>query len=185
DLARALAGLFVMGGRSGSGLRESVQPSGPGDASGALPEFNFSKDPEAAAFVMSLPVPKTLVPFDAAFPVAITAEEVLSLPVASALGPHRARLARFARKQDLLRRVLGRRPGQAAGGFHPWDVVAAAALAAPEVFGAGRSVLVRVDAAGRTFLAEAGEGDPHAVYLPGPLDVALFRGAFLSYLSRC
>lgn len=169
DLARSLAGLVVMGGRSESGLRE----------------FNFSKDPEAAAFVMSLPVPKTLVPFDAAFPVAIPAGDVLSLPASCALGPYRARLARFARRQDLLRRALGRRPGQAAGGFHPWDVVAAAALVTPEIFGAGRNVLVRVDGTGRTYLEEAGPDDPRAVSLPGPLDAALFREAFLSYLSRC
>jgi hypothetical protein len=167
DLARSLAGLVVMGGRSERGLRE----------------FNFSKDPEAAAFVMSLPVPKTLVPFDAAFPVAITAEDVLSLPAACALGPYRARLARFARRQDLLRRALGRgRPGRgrvsSVGRRRRRGSSRPSSFSAPGEEPSCAST-ERPDVSRRPVRGSARGESARSGSMPR------FREAFLSYLSRC
>lgn len=133
-LLRELGSLVVMGGRAVDGLAE----------------FNFRRDPASAAAVLGAEGRKTQIPFDLALGVAVTAEHVERLPPCSVAGRHARRLRWFASAQDRFRAWRGRAPGQAAGGFHPWDLVAAAHLVRPDLYGACRRLEVSVDGRGRS-----------------------------------
>ncbi len=142
--ARRLKRLVVMGGRAESGGCE----------------FNFRRDPAAADAVLALPVKKTQIAFDLAFPIVITPGDVdrLASNADSLLARFAPKLRRFARFQDRFRALRGRSPGQAAGGFHPWDVVAAAYLIAPELFEERREISIHVDARGCSLPETSGTG---------------------------
>ena len=165
---RNIGRLVIMGGRSVSG--ES--------------DFNFRCDSRAAERVLKLATPKTLIPFDLGFGVAITREDVRALlpsknGLSSILG---RRLSRFARFQDLFRGIRGRAPSEVTGGFHPWDVIAAAWLVAPALFGDVRPLHPFVDAKGRTRF-DAPDGTLE-VLMPGTLDAGGFRELFFERLGR-
>jgi purine nucleosidase len=129
-----LGTLVVMGGRSNSGLSD----------------FNVRKDPAAANCVLSLPCPKTLVTLDVGFGVAISPADIdaLTADPASAVSRRRGKLRRFARGKALYGALRGRRDEES-GGFHPWDVLAAAAVTNPELF-TFEETRVAFDARGRT-----------------------------------
>lgn len=168
-LARHVRQLVVMGGRTESGLKE----------------FNFSRDPAAADAVMSAGIPTVEIPFDLIFCVVVTQDHVARLQAAegSVVSTIAWRLDVFASAQDRFRALQGRVPGQAEGGFHPWDVVAAAWLVAPQLFGAIRDITHRVDSEGRSQLAPwVGDGEP--VRMPGWLDAPGFLSLFLERVVR-
>jgi purine nucleosidase len=164
---RNLRDLVAMGGRTVSGRSD----------------FNFRLDPRAAASVVKLACPKVLIAFDLGLTVAITRRDLRSLPLSkNGLFPVLLpKLSRFARLQNGFRSLRGREPGEAAGGFHPWDVVAAAFLVKPELFGDVRDVHVSVDAKGRTVLDAFGVGGQ--VSMPGLLDVEGFREMFFERVA--
>lgn len=165
--ATRLRHLVVMGGRTTEGSSE----------------FNFRRDPGAADSVLALPVPKTQISFDLAFPVAITPEDVdgMAAHTNSVVARFAAKLRRFARLQGLFRTLRGRSPEQATGGFHPWDVVAAAYLVSPALFGDVNEWSIRVDAAGRSSFASA----PSApVRVPTVVDAVALKSLILERLAR-
>ena len=168
---RNIGRLVIMGGRSVSGKSD----------------FNFRSDPRAAARVLKLATPKTLISFDLGLGVAITREDVRALlPSKNGLSSILCRrLSRFARFQDRFRALLGRAPGEARGGFHPWDVIAAAWLVAPGLFGDIRPVCVSVDSKGQTrFDAPKRANGAGEVLMPGTLDAGGFRDLFFERLGR-
>lgn len=155
-LLQELDGLVVMGGRSVEGLAE----------------FNFRRDPPSAAVVLGADGRrKTQIPFDLAFGVAVTAVDVERLPPGSVAGRHSRRLRWFANAQDRFRAWRGRAPGQAIGGFHPWDLVAAAHLVRPDLFGASRRFAISVDGRGRSSSREV-RGGSHASAFDVPSTLA-------------
>jgi purine nucleosidase len=162
-----LHALVVMGGRSRS----------------ALSDFNVRKDPAAAARVLALSCPKTLVTLDLGFSVAITprdADATCADP-ASAVARHRGRLRSFARSKNAFRALRGRAPGEATGGFHPWDALAAAAVTTPELF-TFEGARIAFDARGRTCLGPpSGEA---AVSVATHVDAPGFKALFLSRVAR-
>lgn len=158
--------IVVMGGRTTAGACE----------------FNFRADPASADTVVAFETPKTEIAFDLAFSVAITPDDVEKMaPPGSILAPFARKLRRFARFQDRYRARRGRAPGEATGGFHPWDVVAAAYLVDPSLYGDVREVAPRVSARGVTRFDEA-SGRPR-VRMPFSLDVARFRELMLGRLA--
>ncbi len=130
DLQRNVAALIaVMGHRPGH-LFHPSEASGRGMLLGHGPIFrdlNFAKDAIAARSVLQMRLPITLVPYDAARHVRITADDLDRL---ARLGPAFAWAAGRARgwlnywQSDI---------GQP--GFYPFDWVAAAVVAVPERFG--------------------------------------------------
>jgi len=168
-LERDLAGLVVMGGRAVDGLAE----------------FNFRSDPASAARVLGAEGRKTQIPFDLAFGVAVTAEDVERLPPGSVAGRHARRLRWFASAQDRFRAWRGRESGQAAGGFHPWDLVAAAHLVRPELYGARRRLEVSVDRRGRSSSREVhGPSSSSAFDVPSTLAAGPFLDLVLERVGR-
>lgn len=167
ELGARLRALVVMGGRARS----------------SLSDFNVRKDPAAAARVLTLSCPKTLVTLDLGFSVAISptdADTVCADP-ASAVARHRGKLRRFARAGSAIRALRGRAPGEAAGGFHPWDVLAAAAVTTPGLF-AFEMARIAFDSRGRTCLDPPSGGA--VVSLATHVDAPGFRALFLSRIAR-
>ena len=160
-----LGALVVMGGRHTSG--ES--------------DFNVRQDPAAAARVLALPCPKTFVTLDLGLGIAITPRDtdMLCADPASAVSRSRGRLRRFARAQDVWRALRGRSPGEATGGFHPWDVLAAAAVTHPGLF-ACATAAISFDARGRTHLGRAGGA---VVSMTTAVNADGFRALFLSRIG--
>ncbi len=160
-----LGALVVMGGR----------------ATGGESDFNVRKDPAAAARVLELSCPKTFVTFDLGLGIAITPADAgaLCADPASAVSRRRGRLRRFARIQDAWRALRGRSRGEAAGGFHPWDVLAAAAVTDPGLF-AFAPASIDFDARGRTHLGRVG-GAP--VSLTASVEADGFRALFFSRIA--
>jgi inosine-uridine nucleoside N-ribohydrolase len=161
-----LGALAVMGGRVRSGLSD----------------FNVRKDPAAASRALSLSCPKTLVTFDLGFAVAITPADADAVGAdrASAVARHRGPLRRFARVEGACRALRGRAPGEAPGGFHPWDVLAAAAVTSPGLFGFANARLA-FDGRGRTLLDPASGGA--AVSMAVSVEAERFRALFLSRVA--
>lgn len=140
-----------------------------GRAADGLSDFNFRRDPDAAQRVLALPGRRTAIPFDLGFQAVVTPADAARLGSAPALRGYARRLARFARFQDRFRALRGRAPGERTGGFHPWDVLAAAWLVAPALFSEVEEAAIGVDARGRTrFLPSGAEGG--AVRLPRRVD---------------
>lgn len=169
SFARGLRELVMMGGRAATGASE----------------FNFRQDPAAASAVLALPCPKVEITFDICFGVAITAGDVDVLCAAkeSTVSGNAARLRRFVSVQKTFRHRHGWDHGSARGGFHPWDVIAAAWLVAPGLFGGVRESSVSVDADGRSRVGPwDGSGAP--VRIPATLDAGGFRTLFLDRVPR-
>lgn len=160
-----LGGLVVMGGRLKSG--ES--------------DFNARQDPVAAARVLALSCPKTFVTFDLGLGIAITPADagVLCADPASAVSRRLGKLRRYAGVQNAWRALRGRSPGEAEGGFHPWDVLAAATVTHPDLFAFG-AASIAFDARGRTIL---GRADGAAVRMAASVEAKGFRALFLSRIA--
>lgn len=167
EFGARLGTLVVMGGRAKS----------------LLSDFNVRKDPAAAARVLALSCSKELVTLDLGFSVAITPADVEAACAdpASAIARHRGRLRRFARMASAVRALRGREPGEASGGFHPWDVLAAAAVTSPGLF-AFESARIAFDARGRTCLDPPSGGT--TVSVATHVDAPGFRALFLSRVAR-
>jgi purine nucleosidase len=167
EFSALLRALVVMGGRAKS----------------FLSDFNVRKDPAAAAQVLALSCPKTLVTLDLGFSVAITLADVdaACADPASAVARHRGRLRRFARAGSALRTLRGREPGEATGGFHPWDVLAATAVTSPGLF-TFESARIAFDAQGRTCFDPPSGGT--TVSVATYVDAPGFRALFLSRVAR-
>lgn len=130
DLQRNVTRLVaVMGHRPGHLFRPSER-SGRGILLGHGPIFrdlNFAKDEVAARLVLRMRLPVMLVPYDAAQQVQITADELDRL---TRLGPAFAWVAGRARGWlDYWQVDIGQ------PGFYPFDWVAAAYVAEPDLFG--------------------------------------------------
>ena len=160
-----LGALVVMGGR----------------AEGGLSDFNVRKDPAAASRVLALGCPKTLVTLDVGLGIAVTPDDVdaLCADPASAVSQHRAKLGRFARLQSAWRAARGRSRGEVTGGFHPWDILAAAAVTNPGLFGLV-SESISFDARGRT---QKGGRDGAAVLTTASVDAEGFRALFFERVA--
>ncbi|HEX2757069.1 MAG TPA: nucleoside hydrolase, partial [Thermoanaerobaculia bacterium] len=167
EYAARLGALVIMGGRAKS----------------FLSDFNIRKDPVAAARVLALSCPKTLVTLDLGFSVAITPRDVdvACADPASAVSRHRVRLRRFARAASAVRALRGRAPREATGGFHPWDVLAAAAVTTPGLFTFEKATIA-FDARGRTRFDPPSGGA--AVSVATNVDAPGFRALFLSRVAR-
>jgi purine nucleosidase len=165
EFGARLGALVVMGGRLASG--ES--------------DFNLRQDPAAAARVLGLSCPKTFVTLDLGLEIAITPgdADALCADPASAVSRRRGRLRRFARVQDAWRALRGRSPGEATGGFHPWDVLAAAAVTHPGLFEFASASLA-FDTRGRT---HHGRVDGAAVSMTASVNANAFRALFLSRIA--
>ena len=120
---------------------------------------------------------------DLGFSVAITPQDVdaACADPASAVARHRGRLRRFARVKNAIRALRGRVPREATGGFHPWDVVAAAAVTTPELF-RFEEARISFDARGRTIVDPPSGGA--AVSVAASVDAPGFRAHFLSRVAR-
>lgn len=166
EFGARLQALVVMGGRARSGISD----------------FNVRKDPAAATRVLALSCPKTLVTLDLGLSVAITPADVDSIcsDPASAVARHRGKLRRFTRARSALQMLRGHVPGEASGGFHPWDVLAAAAVTSPGLFAFGKA-RVGFDARGRTCLDPSSGGAD--VSVTTNVDVPTFRALFLSRVA--
>ncbi len=160
-----LGALVVMGGRLRSG--ES--------------DFNVRQDPAAAARVLALSCPKTFVTLDLGLGIAVTPgdADVLTRDPTSAVSRRRGSLRRHARVQNAWRALRGRTLGEARGGFHPWDVLAAAAVTHPGLFELA-AASIAFDALGRTHL---GRADGAAVSMTASVDANVFRALFLSRIA--
>jgi len=167
ELGESLHTLVVMGGRAKS----------------SFSDFNVRKDPAAAARILALPCPKTLVTLDLGFSVAITPEDVdaACADPASAVARHRGKLRCFARVKNAIRALRGRLPREATGGFHPWDVVAAAVVTTPGLF-TFEVARISFDARGRTIVDPPSGGA--AVSVAASVDAPGFREHFLSRVAR-
>jgi inosine-uridine nucleoside N-ribohydrolase len=162
-----LGALVVMGGRART----------------SRSDFNVRKDPAAAARVLALSYPKTLVTLDLGFSVAISPADVdtVCADPASAVARHRGKLRRFARAESAVRALRGRAPGEAAGGFHPWDVLAAAAVTTPGLF-TFEKARIAFGPRGRTSFDPPSGGA--AVSVATNVDAPGFRALFLSRVAR-
>jgi len=167
EFGARLRALVVMGGR----------------ARASRPDFNVRKDPAAAARILALACPKILVTLDLGFSVAITPEDAdaACADPASAVARHRGRLRRFARATNVIRALRGREPREATGGFHPWDVLAAAAVTTPGLFTLAKARIV-FDQFGRTHLDPPSGGAD--VSMAARVDAQGFRALFLSRVAR-
>lgn len=161
NVARLVA---VMGRRPGH-LFHPAEGGGGGMLFGHGPvfrDFNFALDPEAAKAVVAMRLPVTLVPYDAARGVEVTAADLARLAAAVPLVAERSR-----GWLEYWRKDIGR------DGFFPFDLLAAAYLVEPSAFrcvqarmrvGADRSMWLpwRPEA-----LLVGREGDAPAVYCTG------------------
>lgn len=100
---------------------------------------------------------------------------------ASAVARHRGKLRRFARMESAYRALRGRAPREATGGFHPWDVLAAAAVTTPGLFTLEKA-RIAFDARGRTCLDPPSGGA--AVSVATNVDAPGFRALFLSRVAE-
>ncbi len=156
EAASDLFELVVLGGRLGHGR----------------PEFNFRNDASAAQHALRLPCAKSLVTVDLGQRVAITPEDLDAWASSPGLVPLIPRLRRFAAFQDRFRDWQGRHPNERRGGFHPWDVLAAAWLVRPALFGDVATMFPSVARDGTLDVSE-----PHVwpVRVPVSVDEKLLR----------
>ena len=141
----------VEGGRAGSFLGH-----GP-----VFRDFNFAKDREAASQVLAMGLPITLVPYEAAREVVVTAEALDAMRRRG--GRHRWVAERARGWLDYWREDIGK------AGFYPFDLVAAAYVIEPGLFDcADTGARIGRDAGllgwlGRTGLL-VGEGEGRVLY---------------------
>jgi inosine-uridine nucleoside N-ribohydrolase len=130
DLRPRVARLIAVMGRRPGHLFHPSEGAGGGMLFGHGPvfrDFNFEMDPRAALRILELGVPLTLVPYDAARRVELTAADLDRL---AASGPALSWIAERSRSWlAYWRRDIGRQ------GFCPFDLLAAAYVVAPQQFG--------------------------------------------------
>jgi len=141
DLAEQIDEIVFVGGRR-AGQRFTVAGNGP------LPDFNLECDPAAAAHILDTNVPLTLTGFEVSTHATLTAGHLDRL----AAGPPAARwLAQHSRAWiSWWQEHLG------VDGFHPFDTLAVAALATPELLSLERG------AAALTPISDGGSSELHA-----------------------
>jgi inosine-uridine nucleoside N-ribohydrolase len=163
-LGSRIAELVLMGGRSTDGLRE----------------FNLSAHPAASRAALAADCPTTLITHELCISLAISKAEAAALCAPGSLvASFRRRLLRFTRLQGLYRSSCAE-PGEALGGFHPWDVIAAAWLVAPEIFGDVEELAPTVEGDGRV----RARGGPHRVRAPRTIETARFKALMAERLAR-
>jgi len=127
DLVERVAALFAVMGRRPGHLFHPAEGAPARSFLGHGPvfrDFNFALDTEAARLVLDSRVPITLVPYDAARGIEVTAADVSALKGAGATGQWLA--PRLDGWLGYWRAEVGRE------GFYPFDLVAAAAVAEPD-----------------------------------------------------
>jgi inosine-uridine nucleoside N-ribohydrolase len=134
DLRPRVARLVAVMGRRPGHIFHPGENAGGGAFLGHGPvfrDFNFAMDEAAAARVLAMGLPITLVPYDAARGLELAAQDLDRL---SASGGALAWAAARARGWlQYWRRDMGRE------GFFPFDLLAAAYVLAPEAFGCARA----------------------------------------------
>ena len=156
--------LVLMGGRATDGRRQ----------------FNFSAHPSASRAALGLGCRTVKLTQELCASVAVTSKDARRFDVPGSLVARFVpRLTRFARFQAAYRARRGREPGEAPGGFHPWDVVAAAWLVAPDLFGDVRELRATVDDRGRVRLGASGS----PVLAPFCLDARRFLDLFVARVT--
>lgn len=133
DLRANVSRLVAVMGRRRGHLFHPAEGRGHGILFGHGPvfrDFNFDQDPDAAAQVLELAPPVTLVPYEAAREVMLTAGDLAALERAGGTPAWVA--ARAAGWLDFWQDEVGRR------GFYPFDLVAAAYVRDRDRFGCAR-----------------------------------------------
>lgn len=129
ELARHVARIVAVMGRRPGHLFHPAEGSGQGILLGHGPifrDFNFDKDRAAAAEILALGIPLTLIPYEAARSVSITGADLDRL---AASGGAVAWVAARARGWlGFWIDIVGR------GGFYPFDALAAAYVLEPTLF---------------------------------------------------
>jgi inosine-uridine nucleoside N-ribohydrolase len=129
DLTRNVERLIAVMGRRAGHLFHPSEGSGRGTFLGHGPvfrDFNFTSDPDAVRVLTDLEIPTTLIPYDAATLVEITAADLRALAM---LGDAGAWISNRSRAWlEYWRREVGR------SGFYPFDLMAAAHLVEPSRF---------------------------------------------------
>jgi purine nucleosidase len=159
----------VMGRRPGH-LFHPSEGSGRGTFLGHGPifrDFNFAKDSNAAAEVLAMRLPITLIPYDVGRRVVLTARDLERIGQS---GPTMSWISAQSHSWLMFwRREIG------ADGFSPFDLVAAVYLLDPALFNCARvRVVVGVDRAlwtsrfwtTKALLVEAGENSSSVIYCP-------------------
>jgi inosine-uridine nucleoside N-ribohydrolase len=163
EAASRIRELVLMGGCAREGSRQ----------------FNFRMHPEATRAVLAADCAKAAIPHELCTTIAMKPADVSSLArEGSLVARFRRKLARFSRLQAVYRA----RKGGAKGGFHPWDVIAAAWLVEPALFSDVRELHATVDDHGRTRFGKRGGGP--AVKVPHAIDIARFRTLFHERIPR-
>jgi hypothetical protein len=93
-------------------------------------DFNFAQDPEAAVRTLRSGVPLTLVPYDAAREISLKAADLRR--IAESSGPGAWVAHRAGAWLEYWREGVGRQ------GFYPFDLVGAAFVLRPDLFGCAR-----------------------------------------------
>jgi len=142
SIASRIRGHLAMGGRMGGEL-----------------ELNFSAHPEATRLVLEAPIPRVMITMDACLGVAFTSRdlEAVTAEPSAVVSRFCGRLKRFIRANRMIMPILFRgSDGHAAGGFHPWDVIAVAYLVRPDLFFPSRRL--RLEVRGRRVVCSEREG---------------------------
>jgi inosine-uridine nucleoside N-ribohydrolase len=129
DLRRNVERLVAVMGRRAGHLFHPSEGSGRGTFLGHGPvfrDFNFTSDPDAVRVLTDMAIPTTLIPYDAATLVEITAADLRALAMQSDAGAWIANQSQAW--LEYWRREVGR------SGFYPFDLMAAAYLAEPSRF---------------------------------------------------
>ena len=129
DLQRNVARIIAVMGRRPGHLFHPSEGAGGGMLLGHGPvftDFNFEQDPQAAARVLAMGVPMTLVPYEAARQVTFTATDLGKIAATGRAGRWVAERARGW--LGFWREDVGR------DGFYPFDVLAAAYAVRPHLF---------------------------------------------------
>jgi inosine-uridine nucleoside N-ribohydrolase len=129
DLQTQVARLVAVMGRRRGHLFHPTEGAGGGILFGHGPvfrDFNVAHDPHAAAAVLGMRLPLTLIPYEAARNVSLTGSDLARLEVYGGAAAWVA--SRAQRWLDFWATAVGRR------GFYPFDLLAGAYVRAPHLF---------------------------------------------------
>jgi purine nucleosidase len=149
-----------------------------------LGEFNFHQDAEAAAIVLSAPIPKTLVTMD------VCSQAVFRNEQLHRLENHDSDVSRHLDKAIRPWLELNRKFFVRAQGFFPWDVVAAAYVIDRSLFDENScSLLIQSNGFRSGRILECNPVDPQKtadgpVNIPAKLDTERFMTMFLEGLLK-
>jgi len=169
DLAEAIPELVMMGGR----LRPGA-------------EFNFGAHPKAADLVLRSAIPKVMVSMELCFQAPLTAAELRRLE--DRPNSHLARYLPVIRRWLRLQRFIFslirlRYPEIPAGGFFPWDGIAAAYLIDPSLFSEIKVLQVWMENNRTMNSADSAGREPRSLTrAPFRLDAGRFFNLFLGRL---